>query len=385
MTLTLIDPVCSENIHVPFNSAFIESVKYFNSTEINYFGDDSNVRNIIKFRENVVPNIVESTLTFSAIEIPVEGKFLEIRQSVNLFFLLRRISRKYKSDLIFVTTCPSLGIFAIYLYRLLTWNGQPVYPILHRASTQLQSQRFVVRTITRWLFSLPLNKMKIFPIVLSRLIKENIEHILGEKAKKFIAIDHPYIFPELRTEQTKFNFEDNLKLGFLGLGNKARGFDLFIELAIRLASINPQIEFYGIGALGDDLKGYDQRILRRQMKDFQIPRDEYERNVKETDIAFFSLSGKNYSYIMSGALLDALVFRKPIIFMRSLHVEKLLVEFGEIGLIVNDFDHMVQVLQSIFDRDKTIILRLNKILLNQLKIIDRFQPMTVGSNLRKLM
>jgi hypothetical protein len=68
-----------------------------------------------------------------------------------------------------------------------------------------------------------------------------------------------------------------------------------------------------------------------------------------------------------------------------LHVEKLLVEFGEIGLIVNDFDHMVQVLQSIFDRDKTIILRLNKILLNQLKIIDRFQPMTVGSNLRKLM
>jgi len=82
-----------------------------------------------------------------------------------------------------------------------------------------------------------------------------------------------------------------------------------------------------------------------------IPRNELEERIQKLDIILFFYSKTSYKLIASGAIMDAINMRKPILAIKNDYFEYIFRKFGRFGFLVNSVEEMATILKTIRKED----------------------------------
>jgi hypothetical protein len=124
-----------------------------------------------------------------------------------------------------------------------------------------------------------------------------------------------------------------LRIGFVGQGTAAKGFDQFLALARDVrARHGDRVVFHHVGRLMPGEAPPDLAVLADPPSREHLPRDEFTRRLAALHYVLLPFrEGGYYGLSASGALMDAITWLKPVIATRLPLVEHFFTRYGEIG------------------------------------------------------
>lgn len=145
--------------------------------------------------------------------------------------------------------------------------------------------------------------------------------------------------------------ETPIKIGFLGMATRAKGYDAFLRIADDIARSHPEaVEFHGVGMLHSEFEQADQSALRVPMTRAGLSRAKFAAATSRLHYACLPYSGVYYQLIASGVLVDAIAWCKPIIAISQPVLSEAFERFGDIGYLCRDESELRSVILDIVER-----------------------------------
>lgn len=185
-------------------------------------------------------------------------------------------------------------------------------------------------------------------IVLGDVLLQNLRPLISPRLfDRFSSIDHPLISNQADSAE---NTEENggiLKIGTVGIMNEYKGSDNLLLLAKRLKGCT-DISLRIVGHIQCDPEPFQKAGISIPSNPKEpLPENEFRHNVSELDYILLLYPTDTYRLIASGAILDCIRFRKPVIALRTDYFEYLFDKFGSFGILVNDIDEMAKEIERI--------------------------------------
>jgi hypothetical protein len=175
-------------------------------------------------------------------------------------------------------------------------------------------------------------------------MKEAIAHSLPAVAPAIVTLEHPILSSEW-TANPRSVRTGKVKIGFVGHARRAKGFDLFVELAD--SNSRDDIEFHAIGHSSPETDHLDTSKLARKPSKMPLLRGEYLAALKEVDLVCLPLPGHVYDLTGSGTVSDAISALKPLIVFRNRTMEAMFAHYGPIGWLAEDKDDLIRLVGAL--------------------------------------
>ena len=228
------------------------------------------------------------------------------------------------------------SLLAVIGYRWPTVSSAPLHMILHSQLGEAMDWRsrnpFIRATdlVSQLKRSLP-PSVRIVALELG--MKEAIAHSLPAVARAIVTLEHPILSSEWGANPPSAT-TGKVKIGFVGHARRAKGFDLFVELACSCS--RDDIEFHVIGHSSPETDHLDTAKLARTPSKTPLLRDEYLEALEEVDLVCLPLPGHVYDFTGSGTVSDAIAALKPLIVLRNRTMEAMFARYGPIGWLADD-------------------------------------------------
>jgi hypothetical protein len=171
-------------------------------------------------------------------------------------------------------------------------------------------------------------------------MKEAINDSLPAVSPAVVTLEHPILSSEW-TANPPLTPTGKVKIGFVGHARRAKGFDLFVELAHRCS--RDDIEFHAIGHSSPETDQLDLSKLARKPSQEPLLRDEYLAALEGVDVVCLPLPGHVYDFTGSGTVSDAIAALKPLIVFRNRTMEAMFARYGPIGWLADDRDDLFRL------------------------------------------
>ena len=171
-------------------------------------------------------------------------------------------------------------------------------------------------------------------------MKEAINDSLPAVSPAVVTLEHPILSSEW-TANPPLTPTGKVKIGFVGHARRAKGFDLFVELAHRCS--RDDIEFHAIGHSSPETDQLDLSRLARKPSQMPLLRDEYLAALEGVDLVCLPLPGHVYDFTGSGTVSDAIAALKPLIVFRNRTMEAIFARYGPIGWLAHDRDDLFRL------------------------------------------
>lgn len=180
-------------------------------------------------------------------------------------------------------------------------------------------------------------------MVLGDVILKNLRDYLSDtQLEKFISVDHPYVFRKRRgSDGEKSKLHEELNIGTVGVFSQAKGGDLFVEIVSKVT--NPYVYFSITGRIF-----YPMEILKKLKVDTALdadkkalPQDIYNERIDRLDYILFLYDRNSYRITASGAVMDAINLRKPIIALENDYFCYLFGKYGSFGRLFKSIEDMI--------------------------------------------
>jgi hypothetical protein len=184
-------------------------------------------------------------------------------------------------------------------------------------------------------------------LVLEAGIADALADALPGLAGRVQVLPHPIILGET-AGQSPLPLAPPIRIGLVGQATKAKGIELFLELARDLrARHGDRVAFtlVGTATVGSDLAMFD--VLDEPVTIEALPRSDYVARLARLHYVLLPLQERYYRLSASGALLDAITWLKPVIATRLPITEALFREFGDIGTLCDDADALRAAVESV--------------------------------------
>ena len=175
-------------------------------------------------------------------------------------------------------------------------------------------------------------------------MKEAIAGSFPAVSEAVVTLEHP-ILPSEWTTKPPLTLTGTFKIGFVGHARRAKGFDLFVELARRCS--RGDIEFHAIGHSGPETNQIDLSKLARKPSQMPLRRDEYLAALEGVDLVCLPFPGHVYDFTGSGTISDAIAALKPLIVFRNRTMEAMAVRYGPIGWLADDKDDLFRLVDEL--------------------------------------
>lgn len=189
-------------------------------------------------------------------------------------------------------------------------------------------------------------------IVLSSFVEQKLTGDGLADPKKLFSIDHPVLRPTVgwTTLSGKITF------GHIGRAVKMKNSAMFFQLANEFTSeiSSGQTAFYLAGRLYDIGVGESTVISFSSMNN-TVPQDAYEPFIQQFDYAVFTFEKDNYVYRISGSVMDAINFGKPIIGLRHVYLDHLFKTSGNIGFLCDGYPDLVALTKRLILKDPLLV------------------------------
>jgi glycosyltransferase involved in cell wall biosynthesis len=184
-------------------------------------------------------------------------------------------------------------------------------------------------------------------LVLEPAIKDALAELVPQAVARTDALPHPINMSEIPPGQDH-ELRPPLRIGLVGQGTRAKGIDLFLDLARDFrARYGDAVAFDLVGRVphGSDLAAFAP--LAHEVTSDAVSRADFVERLAGLHYVFLALQEDYYRLSASGALIDALTRLKPVVASRLPIVERLFEEFGEIGYLCDDKAGFRAALESI--------------------------------------
>jgi glycosyltransferase involved in cell wall biosynthesis len=131
---------------------------------------------------------------------------------------------------------------------------------------------------------------------------------------------------------------DPIRVGYVGLGTKAKGFDIFLDVATRIAARHPgRVAFHLIGKVLPDLLEAARRAPLAEPPDTEpLSRDTFTARLGRLDFVMLPFRPGYYELSASGGLIDALTWLKPVLATDVPLMRGFVAAYGNIGTVTDD-------------------------------------------------
>ena len=326
------EPICYGYEHVPINTSIIKILLASGEKDILFYGEEYHCKLIADELNNLELNYVK----FKYVVIPTRKLNFQKRIFSDLKNIYSILAHASKQPVFFVITSANPSVLiSTKIAKPLFFNTIIFKIILHGG----------ISVIDGWRSKNPFLRMIDFTGAISWLNCKSLEYFVLEESiynnvistlphiKPYINyIDHPILDYKCDIKLLNVNDEKTvIRIGYLGVVNESKGFDEFIDVAERIKSeMSGFFKFYVIGHSQKTDVRYSE-IFEYGPKYDPIDRSEYLSIANMMHYICFPYREDHYKFSASGALLDAIYLRKPIIATDIQIFESLFNKYGDIG------------------------------------------------------
>lgn len=349
MKVKIVDTLSFGAFHEQFNSSvLLMGVTIFNSVE--YVCSKSSKDNIKKvfskynYQESLA-NVSFDTINVVDNQSAFGGLLRYLLSTILNIWMLFITSRKTR--LVYTNNNP-LSLWAINLLNSFLKRNVLIFchgelELLVQSPSWYKPSSFYKFFIKTLFKNLKINSGIKF-CVLGDSILNNLQPFLSNANRlNFITIEHPYFFAEAEIEKKVHTVP--LKIGTVGVLTTLKGLPDFLELA---SNLKDKIQFSVVGRVMGliDFEKYSFINFLVKGSEF-LPREEYEREIKQLDYILFLYNTDSYKFTASGAIFDAIDYKKPIISLHNDYFEHVLKY--PIGYMFDSLDDMKNELSCLAD------------------------------------
>lgn len=213
----------------------------------------------------------------------------------------------------------------------------------------------LLRYFTRHFFLNKKQSLHLHFCVLGDIIIQNLKPIIGDKINHFFSIDHPYEFENENIHPKTDIPSQTLQIGTAGTLNKFKGLGHFLELIKSIKTQNLNVAFSVIGNVTDEKEKLEDLGVQIHGKGELLKREDFDRGIANLDYILFFYSHDKYKVTASGAIFDAIKFRKPIIALKNDYFLYLFEKYGTIGFLCENVSEMEQSIKQCLENKKQYI------------------------------
>lgn len=345
--IIICEPQCIGFEHVKFNAALIKVIQYaYPNKKILFLSESEHshyVRNIleinntkIEFMEIEVPPRYQSNLK----RFPSEFKIVK-----NVF----NISKDIKADKILFSSITSPTLISIKIL-IRHFKGIKTIVIPHSILETINFRipldpRYTIFWFNFWISFF--NTPNLIYLILGPSIKEALIQKMPYLKEYLYSIDLPYFFNNHEIKKYKKNHI--ITFGFLGVGGKSKGIDLFFKLAEEVRNENEKSKFIIIGHIIDEPYNKTNSVYIPS-PNLPLKQEEYEDFIKEIDYAVFLYERDSYRLTASASLFDAFSHLKPVIALRNPYFEYYFDKMGDIGHLCDNYEEIRELIINNINR-----------------------------------
>jgi len=178
-------------------------------------------------------------------------------------------------------------------------------------------------------------------------VKEAIGEIWKAPLPSVVTLEHPVLESEWGADPSS-DSDGPTRIAFLGHARRAKGFEVFANLARRCA--RPDLEFQAIGLASYETDQLDVSAMTRKPSPTPLPRADYVDALEKVDLVCLPLHSRAYDFTASGTVSDAIAALKPLIAFRNRTLDAIVRKYGEIGYLMESEAALFAFLQA-FDRE----------------------------------
>ena len=337
--ITLIELECRQSDHEKINLGFIQKALEF-SEEINFIADQSHIETL----QRQLPESINKKINYYSIELP--NKHYEIFSIWYYFKIFKSLKSILKeTDKIILLSFFSWNLIGLKLF--LTTNphsDKRVFFICHGVLEFLYDLKSFKRfkkylkpkNIHVFLTKLSINffsKGNFQFIFLSKHIEKNYRSKIGNTLNiDFRSMFIPYKFDEI----SKKKKIENLTFGTIGKGD--------LDNTFKILEKHPNLDFSILRSINTNRFTSFPNCKFFNQKN-RLTREQIEEEIKKVDYLLYFYSEDSYTLSMSGALVDAINYLKPIIFLKNECISYYN-NLYEIGIECKDLEDMLQKISS---------------------------------------
>jgi hypothetical protein len=198
------------------------------------------------------------------------------------------------------------------------------------------------------------NMRRLRYLVLSPYIEERLSILLPKIRKHVRSVDLPYFFDDENGLQRLDH--DHIRFGLLGVASHGKGTDIFFAMAKKiLNSHTPSVpEFVVVGPITDKtIDAVKQDSCMVESSDAPLSREDFATSAKSVDYVLFLNRPDAYDLVVSGSLMDAFSYVKPIIALKQPLFNYYFKTMGDIGFLCESYEEIEAQILDILMRKPT--------------------------------
>lgn len=380
--VVIADLLVTGNNHVVFNASLLTIIcKLYHDVTFN--GEREHVQ-----RVHAMVGCIEK-VTFKPHESPVlpnspvlkvipwiKKKINDARMAIEI---VRQADKKNTTVIFSCLSTTTLFVVSLIAARVKV----PIYIVVHGEIEFLFINRLgFLKHLKGLLYKRVVHHLKpnVKLIVLSKFVRKSLLSKYSIEGKKILSIEHPII----QVETNRRSLAYPLQLAHIGSAMIKKNSGQFFNLATALDHDirRERLTFVLIGKDIDCVSRND--AVKRVLKSNQsIPADIYESEIQKSHYAIFLFEEPNYVYRVSGAVMDCLIYNKPIIALNHKYINYLFEEGGDIGFLCENIEEIIETLKRLADNYSQFTSRYQKQQENLRLLASRFSVQSVLKDLQR--
>ena len=352
-----IDTICTNSMHIIFNATLLAICKNISPDIIFYAQKENQTKILEALKENTIPiNSIKKKCIFL-----FEGntKYKHIFNFfISFFYNICFIFFSSKNDILIFNYNNLLSIRIINFINKIC--KRKIIIFCHGEMEFLKKNMREYALFNKLLLLLGKNfflnkrisiERNIIFFVLGDSILFNLKRILPNNIYgSFHSIDHPYFFRKRSFVGEKKS--DLIKIGTIGIFSKQKGADDFCSICE--AVNNPNVKFSITGKIFYDIKKLMslQVDLPKDNGSSMLARKELEERADKLDFILFLYPNSSYELIASGAVLDAINIKKPILALKNNYFNYLFDKFGAFGYLAESVQELILIIETIEKKNR---------------------------------
>ena len=209
---------------------------------------------------------------------------------------------------------------------------------------------YLYTSLNKFSFKYLLKNSNIKIIVLGKSIKNNLLNLFPRISDNIIAINHPYIFKDIKKHSYQVN--KPLTIGTVGVLTPQKGLNELINISQYFSKeiIAGVLKIKVIGKTIETLNKSNYKNIEWSSETF-IPREVFDKEIDSLDYILYLYPKDSYRLTASGAIFDAFSKEKPIIALNNAYFQETIGNFN-VGYLCNSLTELISKIEYLISQDK---------------------------------
>ncbi|MEX6688442.1 hypothetical protein QTN47_13090 [Danxiaibacter flavus] len=348
--IKVVEPLWTGEKHSSFNAAFLGVLSHaFPASQIVFYGEKTHLSCVQKKFSGAAIDFkcIFNVRSDNKIVIPFLY-IISVLQTIR-FLLFTPFSQQLIFSGLSPFAYPMVLLLNFFFRRKIIFVCHGELAFIEKDTYRLLNGHYkLIAIMFKRAFPLLIKKSRIYLIVLGEnIVAELKRYYNGDFTKNFLVIEHPYCLQPTESN-TKSLPNNKLRLATVGLATRMKRADLIIEIHDRLKTkgILDKVQLEIIGKVADFTSELNGKKINYPDGKYFLDQGTYDKKISQQDFILFFYPDATYRLTPSGAFLDAVSHKKPVIVLKNNFFETYFNKAGQIGYMCDSIADMCECIEK---------------------------------------